>query len=110
MDSRFAQKARQRAFDRLFHDQTDVCLRHIARLRDTVDLEKGRLGADMGIESRGGGRHLVGRDGAARCRFGKAFYVGGDATELGRGSCMDRGCQDVWVSVLSVSIEKKKNS
>src|SRR3546814_4600326 len=44
MDSRFAQKARQRAFDRLFHDQTDVCLRHIARLRDTVDLEKGRLG------------------------------------------------------------------
>src|SRR3546814_10928058 len=28
--------------------------------------------------------------------------------ELGRASCRDRGCQDVYVSVVAVSLKKKK--
>src|SRR3546814_17838753 len=39
-----------------------------------------------------------------------AHRRGDDGTEIGRASCRERVCQDVWISVGAVSLTKKKNS
>src|SRR3546814_12876444 len=46
---------------------------------------------------------------ALRHALAPFFVIAGEAFEIGRAACRERGCQDVYISVVAVPLKKNHN-
>ena len=63
IDTRFSQKAEKRLLHAAVNQRADPIRGQSTCLRHSLDLNKSRIGADIGVQPRCGGGHQIGRNG-----------------------------------------------